>query len=302
MSWRLFLRQMPNKRQRVQTIATLEAQSMSLNVDYVDKEMLVWLHSSSFNPAAARITLEALSGLRVEFEQKDILRAQLEKALDIHQAQCKENGPESTAIERCVRASMVLRDPVGTPEPMKWQQIPAIRIFSRSVYALQQPDISIWIDWERFNSAIAVAFMAYSISLDTPLRLCPVIWSELLESSEWWFKEGRNNLSNAGLPDTSSKNTAEIQKQGLYILCQLFREMRGALDRAGLSTRWDESNGDVAVNLREYFSCAGSQHAAGIIRFFLAIFCWDFRLDMPKNCAALVSDIMQRENVGAISF
>jgi hypothetical protein len=50
--------------QPTHSLSTLEVQCMNQNIDLVESQMLIWLHASSFNPAAARITLQAMNGLR----------------------------------------------------------------------------------------------------------------------------------------------------------------------------------------------------------------------------------------------
>jgi hypothetical protein len=303
MGLRNALRQVPIGHRPNQTLAVLESQYMCLDVDTIDSEMLTWLHSLSFNLAAARITLEALSGLRVEFKKKDVLRVQLDKALDIHLAKCKANGSENTVLERCVRASMHLRDPMLTQWPQKWWDIPAVQKFARSLstnnhsYVYQQA-LSLG---NEFTSPVAVAFMVHAISSKTSIQLHPIVWSELLELPEWWFRKGRDSLTSQGYVGIGDL-TNEIQKEGLLLLCQLVSHNKAVFEQVGSLIQWKSGNAGVPVDLQGYLSAASSHQAEGFIRCFIAIFCWDCRSDMPNNCAKLIGDFMKCKKVCIFSI
>jgi hypothetical protein len=271
-------------RSQIQTLTSLEMECMLRDVDTVDSHMLTWLHSSSFNPAAARITLQALSGLRIDFSQNDALRAQLGFVLGKYKDECRQVDAKGGAFERCLRAGMHLSSPLLLFWPDDWQNLPAIRAFSDSVYAQEQPLIYQQATSEQglFGTPLAIAFMAYAVSSNPPIQFHAIVWSELLDSVERWHYE-----SNPSVPYFDII-VGDMQKHAWMILWHLVGDIEQIFIQVRKSTRSKDYSS--VQDLRGFCSSALGLRATNVILCILRLCCLN-QSDMPNDCVRLVRDV-----------
>jgi hypothetical protein len=280
------------QQQTVPSLSALEKQKMLQDVDMVDAQMLIRLHSSSSSPPAARITLQAISGLRTNFTQMDKLRLTLYRDLLRFMEESKLSVPG--AFERSTRAFLHF-----TPE--KWRDVPVISNFTE-LYANKQPallPVQYLFQSEQLSggdrkigdSALVLAFMADSVSFR---QLHPVIWLQLFNLTRWksLHEFVQPNIRLGNISTMPKLLAVDAQQHGWTIFRHLASGPNNLLLR--LFERVSQSNcseENTSEDLRTYCNRAVADEAWRIVQFIVAVFC-PANENLPSYAAELVGDAL----------